>query len=108
MSEVSITLQAMNILLEQLRDLTAKHPRIRKRLIAPEISFARELIRRLALSKADTTGWEAANLRLLAEELSCVRCASEGRIPADDIRIASHINRAIDEVAADRGTHPGF
>src|SRR5687768_15626540 len=98
----------MNRLLEQLRDTSANHPRIPKRLIASEISSAREVIRTLARSGSDTTGWEAANLRLLAEELSCVACTRGEKSPADDIRIASLINRAIDEVAADRGTHPGF
>ncbi len=98
----------MNLLLEQIRKVSTAYPRIRKRLVAPEISAARELIRTLALSGADTTGWEAANLRLLAEELSYVRCAQEGKTPADDIRIASLINRAIDEVAGDQGAHPGF
>src|SRR5688500_18701091 len=98
----------MNRLLEQLRDLNAVYPRIRKRLIVPEISSARELIRILARSGGATTGWEAATLRLLAEELSCVECAREGKAPSDDVRIASLINRAIDEVAAERGTHPGF
>ena len=98
----------MNRLLDQLRYIGIQNPRAPKRLITSEISSARELIRTLSRSGADVTGWEAANLRLLAEELSCVACARQGKSPADDIRIASLINRAIDEVAAERGSHPGF
>jgi hypothetical protein len=98
----------MNELLTQLRDLGTKHPRVRKRLITPEISAARELIRRLARSGGDTTGWEAANLRLLAEELSCLGAQRRGLTATNDILIASLINRAIDGVAGEKGTYPGF
>ncbi len=98
----------MNALLSQLSALATKHPRARKRLITPEISAARELIRTLAQHGSDTTGWEAANLRLIAEELSCVGARRRGLSPTNDILIASLINRAIDEVAAGKETFSGF
>lgn len=96
----------MNILLEEILAVGATHPRIRKRLVAPEISAARELIRTLARAGVDTTGWEAANLRSLAEELSCLGSARAGRTSASDIQITSLINQAIDEIAADSRKYP--
>jgi ATP-dependent helicase/nuclease subunit B len=107
----------MNLLLNQLHDIGAKGSRTRKRLVGPEISLARELIRSLGRSGAYAIGWEAANLRILAEEISCNGLSRRGFSPSSDIQIASLINQAIDAIAADNvsyhtlashGKKPGF
>lgn len=89
-------------LIEAMIEATASHPIARKRLVGPDINYGRELLVALAKARGGWIGWEAANLRGIAESLAFVALAREGRRIAGDVETGALANRAIDEAIATR------
>src|SRR5512146_3396339 len=65
-------------ILRSLEAATRAHPTERKRLVAPDVNHGRELLITLARSTGGWVGWEATNLRGIAEELAFVPLAERG------------------------------
>jgi RecB family exonuclease len=82
-------------LLTSLARATAATPTTRKRLVAPDVNFARELLVALAQRTGGWIGWEATSLRDIADELAFVPLARLGRRIAGDIEVAALINESL-------------
>ncbi|HEX6535263.1 MAG TPA: PD-(D/E)XK nuclease family protein [Gemmatimonadaceae bacterium] len=87
-------------ILRSLEAATRAHPTDRKRLVAPDVNHGRELLVTLARSIGGWVGWEATNLRGIAEELAFVPLAERGVRAASDVEIAALVNRALDRALA--------
>lgn len=79
---------------------TTRAPNARKRLIGPDINYGRELLVALARRTGGWIGWEAANLRGIAEQLAFLPLARRNRRTAGDIEIAALVNTALDAAFA--------
>ena len=89
-------------LLDSLARATEQSPDTRKRLIAPDVNFGRELLVALARRTGGWIGWEATSLRAIADELAFVPLARVGRRIAGDVEIAALINASL-RTCADSG-----
>ena len=87
-------------LLHSLRSVTRAHPTARKLLVAPDINLGRELLASLARATGGWIGWEATNLRGIAEDLAFVPLAQQGVRAGSDVEIAALVNRALDAAIA--------
>ena len=88
-----------------LVEATDADPIARKRLIGPDINYGRELLVTLARLRGGWIGWEAANLRGIAESLAFVALARHGYRIASDVETGAIANRAIDEAIAKQRVH---
>ncbi|MBA3656179.1 MAG: hypothetical protein H0W69_02370, partial [Gemmatimonadaceae bacterium] len=77
----------------------------RKLLICPDINYGREVLAALARSSGGWIGWEATNLRSIAQEIAFVPLAESKRTPGTDIAIGALVNQALDEVLAQRSAN---
>ncbi|MGA2383898.1 MAG: PD-(D/E)XK nuclease family protein [Gemmatimonadales bacterium] len=98
----------MNTLLAGLAAFDKEHPVERKLLLGPDLSYGREMLLALARHAGGWLGWESATLRSIAEEVAFVPLAVAGRRPADDVDIASLLDRALDVCLAEGNLHPAF
>lgn len=87
---------ARSRLFRNLERITSEAPLARKRLVGPDINWGRELLSGLARDTGGWIGWEAANLRGIAEELAFVPLSERGLRAGNDIEIGTLINRALD------------
>ena len=94
-------LRPRSALLLHLERITLEHPLGRKRLVGPDINFGRETLAALARSTGGWIGWEAANLRGIAEELAFVPMAERGYRAGNDVEIGALINSALDRSIED-------
>jgi CRISPR/Cas system-associated exonuclease Cas4 (RecB family) len=88
-------------LLESLAALTAAHPHARKRLVGLDVNYGRELLQSLARVTGGWVGWEAVNLRGIADELAFVPLSESGARSASDVEVAALVNEALDAAIAD-------
>ena len=72
-----------NALLFSLAALSATHPLERKRLVATDVNFGREALTALARETGGWIGWEACNLRGIADALAFLPLAESGRRAAN-------------------------
>lgn len=84
------------------------HPTRRKRLIAPDVNYGRELLVTLARATGGWIGWEATNLRGIAEGLAFVPLSEQGLRAGSDIEIGALLNRALDRAIAGGRVGPVF
>ena len=82
-------------LLRSLASFDSVYPVARKRLLAADVNFGRELLVALARRTGGWIGWEATNLRGVAQALSFVPLAERGVRIADDVAINALVNRAL-------------
>ena len=82
-------------LLEHIEELGREHPLARKRLIGPDVNFGRELLVTLARRTGGWIGWEATNLRGIAQSLAFLPLAERGVRVANDVTIDALANRAL-------------
>ena len=82
-------------LLHSLEWLGRAHPLARKRLVGPDVNFGRELLVTLARRTGGWLGWEATNLRGIAQSLAFLPLAERGVHVADDVTIDALANRAL-------------
>lgn len=82
-------------LLEHIEQLGKEHPLARKRLIGPDVNFGRELLVTLARRSGGWVGWEATNLRGIAQSLAFLTLAERGVRVADDVTIDALANRSL-------------
>jgi hypothetical protein len=87
-------------LLHSLQAVTRAHPTSRKLLVTPDINLGRELLATLARVTGGWIGWEATNLRGIAEDLAFVPLAERGVRAGSDVEIAALVNRALDAAIA--------
>src|SRR5688500_17641524 len=87
-------------LLASLLHATERHPTARKLLLAPDINFARELLLALARRSGGWIGWEAANLRGIAELLAFAPLSRASLRAGGDIEIGALVNAALDATIA--------
>src|SRR5690242_17351713 len=94
---------ALSQLIYSLQAVTRARPTCRKLLVAPDINLGRELLATLARATGGWIGWEATNVRGMAEDLAFVPLAARGVRAGSDVEIAALVNRALDAaIAADR------
>lgn len=86
---------APSTLLDSLEQLGRAHPLARKRLVGPDVNFGRELLVTLARRTGGWLGWEATNLRGIAQSLAFLPLAERGVRVADDVTIDALANRAL-------------
>ncbi|GAC1478722.1 MAG: PD-(D/E)XK nuclease family protein [Gemmatimonadaceae bacterium] len=84
-----------SVLLGAVEALDRAHPFARKRLVGPDVNFGRELLVTLARRTGGWVGWEATNLRGIAQALAFLPLAERGRRVADDVTINALVNRAL-------------
>ena len=89
-------------IIASLLGATQAQPLARKRLVGPDINYGRELLVALAKVRGGWIGWEAANLRGIAESLAFMALAKGGRRIAGDVETGALANRAMDEAIARR------
>ncbi len=89
-----------------LADVVEESSAKRKLLICPDINYGREVLAALARSSGGWIGWEATNLRSIAQEIAFVSLAETKRTPGSDIAIGALVNQALDEVLAKRTANP--
>jgi hypothetical protein len=87
-------------LLKSLQVVSRALPTTRKRLVTPDINLGRELLAALARTTGGWIGWEASNLRGIAEDLAFVPLSLQGRRAGSDIEVAALVNRALDKAIA--------
>lgn len=87
-------------IVEALIEATEAAPVARKRLLGPDINYGRELLVTLARARGGWIGWEATNLRGIAESLAFVALAERGIRIAGDVETGALANRAIDAAIA--------
>lgn len=87
-------------ILASLLHATEAHPTTRKLLLAPDINFGRELLVALARRSGGWIGWEAVNLRGIAELLAFVPLSRAGLRAGSDIEIGALANAALDAAIA--------
>ena len=87
-------------LLASLDAATTRSPNARKRLIGPDVNYGRELLVALARLRGGWIGWEATNLRGIAEQLAFAPLARVGRRAGGDIEIGALANAALDAAIA--------
>jgi hypothetical protein len=85
-------------LLRALDAVTAAAPGTRKRLVGPDLNFGRELLVALARLRGGWIGWEATNLRGIAEELAFVPLAEQD--DAEWAKRRSQYERQVGEYAS--------
>ncbi|HEX8848738.1 MAG TPA: PD-(D/E)XK nuclease family protein [Gemmatimonadaceae bacterium] len=95
-------------LLASLLSATECHPTTRKRLLGPDVNYGRELLVSLARLTGGWIGWEAVNLRGIAEQLAFVPLARSGRRAGGDIEIGAIVNAALDAAIATNTLDPRF
>ena len=83
-------------LLAALARISAQTPHTRKLLLSPDLNFGRELLTTLARQTEGWIGWEATNLRSIAEQLALVSLAEQGLRQIGDIEQAALVNRALE------------
>lgn len=98
----------MKAILAQLQDFDRLHPLECKLLLCPDLNYGRELLVALARRTGGWLGWEPTTLRTIAEELAFVPLATAGRRAADDVEIASLLDRALDLCLARKRLRPAF
>jgi hypothetical protein len=89
-------------LLAALESLDRERPHDRKRLVGPDVNFGRELLVALARRTGGWIGWEATNLREIANALAFLPLAERQAIVADDVTIDALVGRALDRAIAAR------
>ncbi|NUO65048.1 MAG: PD-(D/E)XK nuclease family protein [Gemmatimonadaceae bacterium] len=95
-------------LLASLIQANAAHPTSRKRLLGPDVNYGRELLVSLARITGGWIGWEAVNLRGIAEQLAFVPLARAGRRAGSDIEIGALVSAALDAAIATDTLDPRF
>ncbi|HEX2781582.1 MAG TPA: hypothetical protein VHM30_18905, partial [Gemmatimonadaceae bacterium] len=95
-------------LLTSLVPATEAHPTTRKRLLGPDVNYGRELLVALARLTGGWIGWEAVNLRGIAEQLAFVPLARAGKRAGGDIEIGALVNAALDAAIATGNLDPRF
>jgi hypothetical protein len=95
-------------LLAHVERLTAAQPHTRKRLVAPDLNFGRELLTALARRTGGWIGWEATTIRGIADALAFVPLAERGRRAANDVEIGDLVSAAFDACRADGLLSAGF
>ena len=98
----------MNPVLAGLAEFDRQHRLERKLLLGPDVNYGRELLGALARCTGGWLGWEPTTLRTLAEELVFVPLAAAGWRVADDVEIASLLDRAFDACLAEGTLHAAF
>jgi hypothetical protein len=99
---------AASQLLRSLEALDAAHPLSRKRLVAPDVNFGRELLVTLARRTGGWIGWEATNLRGMAQAFAFVPLAERGVSVADDVMINALANTALERAIAAKKVGASF
>lgn len=89
-------MQSQSLLIESLIGLTAEHPYARKRLVGVDVNFGRETLQTLARRTGGWIGWEAVNVRTIADELAFVSLSQNEERIASDIEVAALVNEALD------------
>lgn len=89
-------------LLLALESLDRAHPVAHKRLVGPDVNFGRELLVTLARRTGGWVGWEATNLRGIAQSLAFLPLAERGVRVADDVTINALVNQALERALAAR------
>jgi len=84
-----------SLLLRSLATEDRENRSARKRLVGPDINYGRECLLALARQTGGWVGWEAANLRGIAEELAFLPLAEQRKHIASDIEVGALINRAL-------------
>ena len=95
-------------ILEALAAIDREHPVGRKRLIGPDVNFGRELLVGLARRTGGWVGWEATNLRGVAESLAFLPLHEQGRRVAGDVEIDALVGAAIERCVAAKRLGRGF
>lgn len=95
-------------LLLSVESIGAKHPLVRKRLVGPDVNFGRELLVTLARRTGGWIGWEATNLRELAQSVAFVPLAEAGVRVADDVTINALANSALERAIAEHTVGASF
>jgi RecB family exonuclease len=103
-----MSMTASSELLHAVDSLGGAHPFTRKRLVAPDVNFGRELLISLARRTGGWIGWEATNLRAMAQSLAFVPLAEAGVRVADDVTINALVGTALERSIAARTVGPGF
>ena len=86
---------ARSRILESLIAATEANPNGRKRLLGPDVNYGRELLVALARVTGGWIGWEAVNLRGIAEELAFVTLAERDLRIGSDIEIGALVDHAL-------------
>lgn len=86
--------------LDALDAETRAHPTERKRLVGPDVNYGRELLVALARRNGGWIGWEATNLRRVADDLAFVPLHRAGLRGGSDIQIRLLVNHALDRAIA--------
>ncbi|HET9013353.1 MAG TPA: hypothetical protein VFN38_16130, partial [Gemmatimonadaceae bacterium] len=87
-------------LLASVEALGRAHPTARKRLVGPDVNFGRELLVALARRTGGWVGWEATNLRGIAQSLAFVPLAERGVRVADDVTVNALVGQALERALA--------
>ncbi|HEU4700519.1 MAG TPA: PD-(D/E)XK nuclease family protein [Gemmatimonadales bacterium] len=95
-------------LVDALATLDRAHPTARKLLVGPDVNWGRELLVALARRTGGWIGWEACNLRGLAEELAFVDLGHLGRRRGSDVEITTLVDRALERAVAGRAVGAAF
>jgi hypothetical protein len=83
-------------LLAALESLDRERPNERKRFVGSDVNFGRELLVALARRTGGWIGWEATNLREIANALAFLPLAEREIHVADDVTIDALVGRALD------------
>ena len=86
----------------------AAHPLDRKHLVSPDVNFGRELLVALARRTGGWIGWEATNIRQLAQSVAFVPLGGRGIRVADDVTINALVNTALSRAIAARSVGAPF
>lgn len=89
-----------SVLLLSLEALGRDHPVARKRLVGPDVNFGRELLVTLARRTGGWVGWEATNLRAIAQSLAFLPLAQRGVTIANDVTVDALAGHALDRAMA--------
>ncbi len=89
-----------SLLLSSLVAESDLHPNARKRLVGTDVNYGRELLVAFARLRGGWIGWEATNLRGIAEQIAFVPLARARRRAGNDIEIGALVNTALDAAIA--------
>jgi hypothetical protein len=96
MPSTALAAGPLSTLLTSLMAVQRAHPDARKILIASDINYGREALFALACRTGEWAGWEAANLRSIAEELAFTALGETDRRAGTDVEITALANQAVD------------
>lgn len=95
-------------LLSSLAALSEAHPLERKRLVATDVNFGREALTALARQTGGWIGWEACNLRGIADALAFLPLSEQGVRAANDVEIDALVAQAMARAVEQRRVSQRF